>query len=506
MEKSFQRLEYIVSSLERAVVAGDRIQCYRLSVVALRLLIEHHKQLEVSAESVKAINTRLANIPTKEVKHPEYYRTAKSWGMRSHTVGTPGNQLRPLNVLNAEQYHKLVTESVMLQMKYNEELQLLQQYASAFDKARTEVIELHPRNEQQRLIQCVLSRSEVRSTWSKDSIKENPVLGVICGRFYDVANMVRLTNVLLKTLDDTKRKIGRFSLALARKVIHANRSAYYKLRHERYIIGRAKASRGDNVYSYVSNSPRYQKQLSWIVGLSTIQHALTVLPYAECWKEQYKAVDRLCRSIAVKRDSYVKTLFTGQPVQVDTILHLETNVPVYRADCICWESSTESRQWCYYLGRTGSPSVDSAIQSVDWFHVPTVAIVDADAVALRSLRYRLGYTRGQATTLAGRRKEIAAYARKLVWLESISMLDSKNAGNCLPGTLQFCHTLGVDVPNNWADVRVDTRKLLRAWKQNTYGVNRLLLPAIDTAVNRVKSEISAVLLPLTAVYVPSIVR
>jgi len=82
------------------------------------------------------------------------------------------------------------------------------------------------------------------------------------------------------------------------------------------------------------------------------------------------------------------------------------------------------------------------------------------------------------------------------------MLDSKEAGNCLPGTLQFCSTLGISVPSQWSDTVVDTRTLLRAWKQNGYGVNRLLLPAIDSAVNRVKKE----LLSVTACYVPSVVR
>jgi len=372
------------------------------------------------------------------------------------------------------------------------------------------VIELKPRNEQQRLIQCVLSRSEVWTQWNKDEIRQNPVLGCICGRFYDTTNMVTLTNKLLKTLNDTKGKIGRFSLNHANVLLHKLRNDYTHKHEDRYNGKRGKVERSCNVVNYVQNSAKYNSLLGWIVGLKSVQQALTILPYVADWKQQYHAIDRLCRSVAVRRDSYVKTLFCSQPIQCGTIRHLETDIPVYVANCIIWETMSAMNHRVYWLGKTGSETVDNAIQSVEWYHQSAIGsspVVAGVAESLTQqgidyLRNRLGYTRNQKETLETRRKEIASYARKLIWLETISMLDSKEAGNCLPGTLQFCSTLGISVPSQWSDTVVDTRTLLRAWKQNGYGVNRLLLPAIDSAVNRVKKE----LLSVTACYVPSVVR
>jgi hypothetical protein len=412
--------------------------------------------------------------------------------------------------MEAKPYHDMVTESVMLQLAYNEELTLLQQYALQFKKLRSTVIEMKPRNEQQRLIQCVLARSEVYTQWNKDEIRQNPVLGCICGRFYEQANMVTLTHKLLKTLNDVKGKIGRFSLNHANVLLYKLRNDYTRKHEDRYSGKRGKVERSTNVESYVQNSAKYNSLLGWIVGLKSNVQALTIVRYAADWKEQYHAIDRLCRSVAVRRDSYVKTIFTSQPVQCGTIRHLETDIPIYVADCIIWETRTQPDYRVYWLGKTGSETVDNAIQSIDWYHQSAIGnspVVDGVAESLRRqaidhLRTRLGYAPRQKETLQTRRKELASYARKLVWLETISMLDSKAAGNCLPGTLQFCQTLGIDVPPSWSDTVVDTRKLLRAWKQNGYGVNRLLLPAIDSAVNRVKKE----LLSVTACYVPSVVR
>jgi hypothetical protein len=393
----------------------------------------------------------------------------------------------------------------MLQFTFNEELTLLQQYAEQFKKLRTAVIELKPRNEQQRLVQCVLARTEIRGQWNRDEVRQNPILNCICGRFYATTNIASLTHKLLKNINDGKRKIGRFSLSHANSLLHKLRNDYTRKHEDRYNGKRGKIERACNVESYVKNSARYQSLLSWIVGLKSVEQALTVVRYAAAWKQQYHSIDRLCRSVAVRRNSYVQTLFTSQPIQCGTIRHLETDIPVYTSQCIIWESRQQNDSTVYWLGKTGSNIVDDAISTVDWYHCRVVddnQKSSYDRQAVEHLRTRLGYAPRQKVTLVERRKELASYARKLVWLETISMLDSQSAGNCLPGTLQFCNTLGIDVPKNWSDTRVDTRKLLRAWKQQGYGVNRLLLPAIDSAVNRVKKE----LLSVTACYVPSVVK
>ncbi len=505
MLPAFKRIESITSSLEAAVSSSDRVNCYRLCLVLLRLIIEHHKTLEQRTRQIEVLNARLASMPTS-IAHREYYRTVGSWGRGGHVVGTPGDYLRPISV--DKSYHETLTQSVMLSMQFNEELSILRQYAVQFNKLRQIVIELRPNNIQQRQVEMILARSVVHSTWNKDEITQNPVLGVICGRFYERANMVRLTHELLKNIDDKPGKIGRFSLRAANELVHSFRHDRLTMTYERYTGKVPRNTRCDRIDSYVSNSEKYRQLLSWIVGLRDVRQALPIVRYAAEWKEQYQSIDRLCRSVAVRKDSYVKTLFTSQPVQCGTIRHLETDIPVYVADCIIWESRTQPDYKCYYLGRTGSQIVDDAIKDIDYYHQSAIGQTsETDQTTLRRqavdyLRTRLGYAPRQKETTAERRKELAAYARRLIWLETISMLDSKAAGNCLPGTLQFCKTLGIDVPSQWADVSVDARKLLRSWKQNGYGVNRLLLPAIDSAVNRVKKE----LLSVTACYVPSVVK
>lgn len=508
MLPAFKRIESITRSLENALSTANRTECYRLALILLRLIVEHHKTLEDKTNRIQVLNCSLKNMPT-DLVHREYYRTTGSYGRGGHVVGTSGNRLRTIGVKTIREYHATLTESVMLAMEYNEELRILLQYAESFSVLRSQVIELRPNNMKQRQVQLILARSQVLGTWYRDEIRENPILGVICGHFYITANLARLTHEVLKGLDDQKSKIGRFSYTAANELIHRFREDVFTRQYERY-QGRKtlKNTRCDRLDSYVSNSPKYKQLLSWIVGLKDVRHALPIVRYAAAWKEQYSATDRLCRSVAARKDSYVKTLFCSQPVQCGTIRHLETDVPVYVADCIIWESRTQADYKCYYLGKTGSTTVDESIQTIDYYHQSAIGhSADTDQTALRRqavdyLRVRLGYAPNQKVTLAERRKEIAAYARKLVWLETISMLDSKAAGNCLPGTLQFCQTLGIDVPSQWADVSVDARKLLRSWRKNGYGVNRLLLPAIDSAVNRVKHE----LLSVTACYVPSVVK
>jgi hypothetical protein len=409
--------------------------------------------------------------------------------------------------MEAKPYHDMVTESVMLQLTYNEELTLLQQYAKQFKLLRTAVIELKPRNGQQRLVQCVLSRSEVWTQWNKDEIRQNPVLGVICGRFYSTVNMVTLTHKLLKTLNDVKGKIGRFSLNHANTLLDKLRNDYTRKHEDRYNGKRGKVERSFNVEHYVSKSARYQSRLSWIRDIKNVGETLELLPVVDDWKRKYAGTNKLAYINAVNAKPYVRTIVCSQLLLVGNIRHMETDIPVYAGDCITWSTSLKPNQRCYFLGKTGSNIVDGQIRSVEWYHVPLTSEMLLDAsragvVVIEYLRQRLGYVRNQQDTLANRRKELASYARKLVWLETMSMLDSKSAGNCLPGTIQFCQTLGVPITNNWSDTRVDTRTLLRAWKQQGYGVNRLLLPAIDSAVNRVKKE----LLSVTACYVPSVVR
>jgi hypothetical protein len=246
--------------------------------------------------------------------------------------------------------------------------------------------------------------------------------------------------------------------------------------------------------------------LEWIEDIKDVYEALDIVRYAADWKRRYAATNRLAYLNAARINPYVKTIVCSQIVRIGTIRHLETDLPVYSADCICWEQQRTVNNRCYFLGKTGSPTIDDSIRTIDWVHQtisPEMQLsrTESDARCIESLRYRLGYYRTEKTAKQ-RRNEIALYCRKLVWLESISMLDSKNAGNCLPGTLQFCRELGIEVSDQWNDVSIDSRLMIRKWKASGYNSNRLLLPAIDTAVKRVGSSLASI----CAVNVPSFVR
>jgi len=244
------------------------------------------------------------------------------------------------------------------------------------------------------------------------------------------------------------------------------------------------------------------------------------MPHIDNLKRQYIVTDKLARITAINRKPYVPTIVCSPPVNVGTIRHLETDIPLYRCTALLVDSNNwqtiadnglEPNHLVWFLGKTGSVVVDRAISGVDWFH--------SNPMTYESLMNEMQHNRVGGTVpgimlqrltgtwrstvnqdnLKQRRLEIATYARKLVWLNTINMLDSKAAGNCLPGTIQFARELGLPISKDWEDKKYDTRLLLRRWKEKSYGVNRLLLPAIDAACNRVKAK----LLSLTTCYVPT---
>lgn len=508
-----RRLESISRSVESAVASGDIVKRYKQVFVLLHMLLEKHKELSELAISIERRSGELNTLPTKY--HSDKYCTHHSrtgWGRSSRsnswTEGRSGNQLQPIGTIDVNDYHERLTAIVVDQFRFNEELVILQQYANQWKVYRDGLLQVKPRNICQRELQNVLLVSQRGISWDRKSIDENPVLGVMNGKFAALINVPALFKKDYANMNDKKGKIGRQSYSQGYQIVE---SSYYHLRYrmdsltvrqqnwERYSKShQTKNSRCCRVEHYVKQSVYYQKRIGWIKGIFYVADKLKVLPYADEWKERYQATNRLCYSVATSVP-YVSTICTSQPVQIGTLEYLETAVPIYHCKGIPWEQN-KTEQNCYYLGKTGSTIVDRELAKIDWLHS---AVSTEPNEVLRVFRTRTDSRYAEKQSLKERRKEIAGYARKLIWVETINMLDSKAAGNCLPGTLQFARGLGVPCPDNWTDYTISARQLLRAWKAKGYGVNRLVLPAIDAAVNRVK----ATLCQLTVSgYVPSGVK
>ena len=507
--------ECICRGIDSAITGQDTVNRYRLVLVLLERILGAHSALVNDIRTIERRNASQNNLPTT-LHSAEYYHTSgRGWGRNrssGRTVGSSGNQLRKItDIASTEERRAYMAETVVLQFAYNADLETLQQYANQFATYRKGLLELKPRNKVQRMLQNLLMISKVNSGYNGS---QNPMLGTINGTFAARVCIPGVMYKLIRVLDDKNGLIGRQSFKCGADTItsstnwHMARKAPANGRAKgRYTGTYSKGLRCENVSNYVTNSARYKRRHSWVRDIRNVGEALELLPVVDDWKEQYSSTNKLAYINAINVSPYVRSIVCSQLLLVGQIVHMETSIPVYSGDCIAWSNSHKLNQKCYFLGKTGSSIIDGAVRSVDWYHTPitsamSLSMSDTNTTALEYLTSRLNYMRNQNDTLKQRRKELASYARKLVWLESISMLDSKNAGNCLPGTLQFCQALGIPVPSQWSNVTIDTRLLLRRWKQNDYGVNRLLLPAIDTAVNRVKKQ----LLSVVACYVPSVVR
>jgi len=505
--------ECICRSIESATTSGDTVNRFRLVLVLMQRILHSHSALMNTVRTIEQRNKKQNNLPTTLHSEDYYHTRGGGWGRNrssGHTVGTPGNQLRKIELGDTwKQRAEYMAETVNLQFGYNADLEILTQYANQFAEYRKQLLELVPRNIGQRRLQNLLMISLVNSGYVGN---QNPLLGSINGHFASRICLPGVMFKLVKPLTDDKGLIGRKSFKDGVDIVTSSTSWHMHTRplkdsKERYNGRYSKHVRCLNLTQFVSKSKTYQNRLGWIKDIKNVESALELLPHVDNWKEQYSSTNKLAYINAANVSPYVRTIVCSQLLLVGSIRHLETDIPVYSGDCITWGTSTSEQSKCYFLGKTGSHIIDGSIRSIDWYHTPITSAMllsctDANATALEQLTIRLGYRRQQNETLQNRRKELANYARKLVWLESINMMDSKNAGNCLPGTIQFCNQLGINVPSNWSNVTVDARQLLRKWKANSYGVNRLLLPAIDTAVNRVKKE----LLSVVACYVPSHVK
>lgn len=83
---------------------------------------------------------------------------------------------------------------------------------------------------------------------------------------------------------------------------------------------------------------------------------------------------------------------------------------------------------------------------------------------------------GSPQNLQAMRRTIAAYVQKIRRIPVLTLQDSLNTGNCLPGTSQFCRDLQIETES------ISGAELARKWKLAKYPMNSLFLRVVDSVM------------------------
>jgi hypothetical protein len=204
------------------------------------------------------------------------------------------------------------------------------------------------------------------------------------------------------------------------------------------------------------------------------------------------ALSRLVDSLTMT-NSRLSQIPIGRPRIVGSVTVNRTTVNVLKTRVYLSGSSQFTN--AYFLGLAESEVTSEIVRRVEWYHnnsdddtsVPQL-MQERCTRAVGEYENHLRWSNNQTKLKALQRSEIAAYAIRLKRVGEISMLDSKAAGNCLPGTIQFCEEFGVECPNNWTDHRMLAHDMLRVWRDNGWKMESLFLRAIACAEKRVQTE------------------
>jgi len=248
---------------------------------------------------------------------------------------------------------------------------------------------------------------------------------------------------------------------------------------------------------------RYSFQWQACYGFSRLQYRN--VSYLKQVTRRHVACSRLVDRVACTTERPgAATIITGPSELVGAIQCQGADVRIFRAECLVVATSSGRMEssYVYFPERPESELIRNVITQLTWYHrtsidgeLPGYREIAIDAMQDRLTRLeeqiesRNRWNRSLEDQKKGQRKEVAKYARQLLDAGSLSMLDSKRANNCLPGTLEFCRRIGVPLPSSsWTDTRIDARKLLRLWKASDWVRDSLFLSAIRCCVERVKRE------------------
>jgi hypothetical protein len=186
-------------------------------------------------------------------------------------------------------------------------------------------------------------------------------------------------------------------------------------------------------------------------------------------------------SVGLKEFTVSETQTLSLPVVVVPVLALYTG-----------EQQTEV---CF--GRTGDSETDSLLSLCTTYHTTdnietareNLSQPDSSllGVLLRNLKQalsqreaKLAVERDRAAAEQKRRKETATLALSLRRIETVSIADSLNTGNCLAGTREFCSRWGI------VGETISGRELTRKWWVSGWSDNYMFLRVVKAVVGSAK--------------------
>jgi hypothetical protein len=425
--------------------------------------------------------------------HENYRRTYEGgWGRTTQRGRNPSCVSLPDRIKEC-QIDPLDIERInAMSAEYAAELALWRQYAKAFGKLRTTMLDnqklLRMHNHHSRML-SVLKASKHHQKWQGTLSKYNHdtcLHGHFLNGNYVIDGLRMLKELIRNVRKKQKKNLLRVTVQLGQEV----NSKYVERKPERYQYGRSKSERFGMVMHYGRTLKKYADRIDSVVGRIGF--------YAECQAACDERAElkygRLCRQVAANIQPSVPTLLLSRPELYGHVSYNNVQCPVLIAQCDTVGRRDQRLQTIVlFFGKTGIAEVDRRLSGVDWLHVNRSSLeASRRSEYLDTMSDRINYVSPAERSEREMRKQAACYARKLKRIEYISMLDSQAAGNCLPGTIQFCQQFGIRVSDQWSDIKITAAELLRKWRDKDWQLNGLFLKAIDTAYNRVSSQLASV--------------
>jgi hypothetical protein len=197
-----------------------------------------------------------------------------------------------------------------------------------------------------------------------------------------------------------------------------------------------------------------------------------------------RAARRLVDRLVASPSGAVGLALTA-PETIGTIQRGEIIYSVFRWRVMLDDGQLSSE---YGIGHHDSPSVECIPDSVQTYHSDSVELDDdgnrvyTEAIAELTSRlddaerrqeYRLRERRSAAERRAMQRVRTASTARKLMTIPRVSLADSYSAGNCRPGTADFCQQLSIP------ESELTGRELARRWRSAGYPDNSLFVRVVE---------------------------
>lgn len=392
-----------------------------------------------------------------------------------------GNSLPPLTV--CELSIETLTEQRTHAVAYNDARKLWLEYALAFDKLRQSLLDnkirLHKYHSR---CLSVLLASTVHDKWQgtlNDYNNDGNLNGNFLNRMHVCDGILKLQH-MLRTAYKKSKKFERVSRVMGEQI----NTVYTIKTHDELLRRKQEGTqyRKGVAFSYASESiSKYRRR--WLCVLGNNRERFSTL----CCVNGDRRYATMVRQSAANIHPSVMTIVEGRPEVCEHVRFMNADVPVLR---FVGSTADDVSRYVYVLGKTGIQDVDKQVRNVDWLHDDRRTHVPVSMVKQR-LHERLHYTSPAERTKLQTRQQIACYARKLKRIEYISLLDSKEAGNCWQGTVQFCRQFGITVPHDWNDTRIKAEELLRKWKAKEWKLDQLFLKAIDTAYNRISKQLAS---------------